>query len=447
MRVALVHDWLTGMRGGEKVLDAICELFPEAPLYTLVWVPGSVSRRIEARPVLTSFAQALPAPARLYRHYLPLYPLAVELFDLDAYDLVISSSHCAVKSIVPAGRAVHVCYCHSPMRYAWDQFDAYFGPRRVGTLASGVLRPVLRRLAKWDAATAGRVDRFLANSQYVAGRIGRYYNRRSTIVYPPVDTEYYSPDGRDPSPSFLIVSALVPYKRLDLAIRACAEVRVPLRIVGTGPEEEALKRLAGPDVEFLGWQSDEQIRQLYRQSTAALLPGTEDFGIVPVEAQACGCPVVAMDAGGARETVIDGVTGVLVADASIEGFAAGLRRTLQTPFDPAAARTNALRFSKARFRESFSQAVAEAIEAKRAQRPDAAGGPPSPQQTARPDAARWPPPPQQADRPDAAGGPPSPQQADRPDAASGPPSPQQADRPDAARWPPPPQQAARENDQ
>ena len=286
LRVALVHDWLTGMRGGEKVLEAICGLFPDAPLYTLVHVPGSVSPAIEARRIVTSVAQRLPNPARFYRHYLPLYPLAVELFDLDGYDLVISSSHCAVKSVVPTGRAVHVCYCHSPMRYAWDQFGAYFGPDQVGPIASRLLRPVMRQLARWDAATVGRVDRFLANSQYVASRIRRYYNRGSTIVYPPVDTDFYTPDGQSGSPSFLIVSALVPYKRVDVAIQACHHVGVPLRIVGTGPERARLQDLAGPDVEFLGWQSDEQIRQLYRQSTAALLPGIEDFGIVPVEAQA-----------------------------------------------------------------------------------------------------------------------------------------------------------------
>jgi glycosyltransferase involved in cell wall biosynthesis len=362
LRVALVHDWLTGMRGGEKVLDAICELFPQAPLYTLVWVPGSVSPRIEARRITTSFAQSLPRPARFYRHYLPLYPLAVELLDLDEYDLVISSSHCAVKSVVPNGRAVHVCYCHSPMRYAWDQFGAYFGPDQVGTTASRLLSPIMRGLARWDAATAGRVDRFLANSQYVAGRIGRYYNRRSTIVYPPVDTDFYTTDRRTGASTFLVVSALAPYKRLDLAIDACRRLGAPLKIVGTGPERARLEAMSGPDVEFLGWQSDTQIRDLYRSSRAALLPGTEDFGIVPVEAQACGCPVVALDAGGARETVVDGVTGVLVPDATGEAFADGLSRALTLPFDADVIRANALRFSRQRFLASFSAAVGEAME-------------------------------------------------------------------------------------
>ena len=366
MRVALVHDWLTGMRGGEKVLDAICELFPDAPLYTLVHVPGSVSPRIEGRRIITSIAQRLPNPGRFYRHYLLLYPLAVRLFDLASYDLVISSSHCAVKSVVTAGPTVHVCYCHSPMRYAWDQFDAYFGPEQVGRVPSAMLRPVMAGLARWDAATAARVDRFLANSQYVAGRIRRYYNRGSTIVYPPVDTDYYTPDGRRSSPSFVIVSALVPYKRLDVAIEACGRVGVPLKIVGTGPERGRLEALAGPDVRFLGWRSDEQIRELYRESTATLLPGVEDFGIAPVEAQACGCPVVALDEGGARETVIDGTTGVLVKEPGAEAFASGLSDVLRTSFDRDAIRANALRFSRQQFFATFNAAVAEALGSKAA---------------------------------------------------------------------------------
>ena len=361
LRVALVHDWLTGMRGGEKVLDAICEIFPEAPLSTLVRVPGTVSTRIESRPVRTSFVQALPRPGRFYRHYLPLYPLAVRQFDFRAYDLVVSSSHCAVKSVIVPPGAVHVCYCHSPMRYAWDQFDAYFGPAQVGAAASRLLRPVMRRLARWDQLTAARVDRFVANSRYVAGRIRRYYNRQSTIVYPPVDTEFYTPQGRTASPAFLIVSALVPYKRLEVAIEACRHLRAPLKIVGIGPEKARLAAVAGPGVEFLGWQSDEQIRELYRTTTATLLPGTEDFGIVPVEAQACGAPVVALNAGGARETVIHGRTGVLVDQPTAAAFADGLQLAARTRFDAATIRTNAERFSRATFIASFKRAVTEAI--------------------------------------------------------------------------------------
>jgi len=365
VRVAIVHDWLTGMRGGEKVLEAIRELYPDATIYTLVQVPGAVSARIERHRIKRSIVQWLPRSAQHYREYLPIFPAAVELFDLDSYDLVISSSHCAAKAVIRRATATHVCYCHSPMRYAWDQFHAYFGPDQVGAIRSRLLRPVMAQLARWDAATAGRVDRFLANSQYVAGRIRRYYNRGSTVVYPPVDTTYYrlpEPAGpRQPESSFLIVSALVPYKRLDVAIDACRQVGMPLRIVGRGPEETRLRSLAGPDVEFLGWRSDDEIRDLYGRARAVLLPGTEDFGMVPVEAQACGAPVVALGVGGACETVVDGITGVLVGDTSSEAFAAGLSRIRRLQLDPAAIRANAERFSRARFLSEFQAAISETV--------------------------------------------------------------------------------------
>jgi glycosyltransferase involved in cell wall biosynthesis len=363
-RVALVHDWLTGMRGGEKVLDAICELYPDAPLYTLVHVPGQVSPRIERRRIVTSAVQRFPAAGRIYRNLLPLFPAAVELFDLDEYDLVVSSSHCAVKSVIRPGGAVHVCYCHSPMRYAWDQFPAYFGPDVVGPLRSRWLRRAMAPLARWDAWTAGRVDRFLANSQYVAGRIRRYYNRRSTVVYPPVDTSFYTPDAERrgaQDAGFLVVSALVPYKRVDVAIASCRRAGARLTVVGRGPEHSRLQQLGGDDVEFCGWLSDEDIRARYRRSTAVLLPGVEDFGMVPVEAQACGTPVVALARGGAAETVIDGVSGVLVDDPSVEAFAEGVRRVASMPIDRDAIRANAVRFSRERFMTEFRAAVDEAV--------------------------------------------------------------------------------------
>jgi glycosyltransferase involved in cell wall biosynthesis len=358
----LVHDWLTGMRGGEKVLEALCTLYPDAPLYTLVHVRGSVSKLIESRRIVTSFVQALPASGRRYRYYLPLFPAAVEWLNLDGYDLIISSSHCAVKSVLRPASAVHVCYCHSPMRYAWDQFDQYFGPRQVGATASRVLRPIMAGLARWDAATAGRVDRYVANSRYVADRIRRYYNRASTVVYPPVDTTFYRPAPiRDADLPFLIVSALVPYKRVDLAIEACQRLGARLDIVGRGPERARLESLAGPGTRFLGWKEDDEIRTLYQQAAAVLLPGTEDFGMVPVEAQACGTPVVALGAGGALETVQPGVTGILASDSSVDSFAAALDECRRTRFDREAIRLNAERFSRERFLEQFPVVVDQAL--------------------------------------------------------------------------------------
>ena len=357
-RVALVHDWLTGMRGGERVLEAICELFPDAARFALLHVQGSVSPAIEARPVRTTFIQRLPGSHRYYRPLLPLFPAAVEQFDLDGFDLIITTSHCVAKSIVKPGRARHLCYCFTPMRYVWDQFPAYFGPDRVGAGASRWLRRGLSAMARWDAATAHRADRYVAISQYVAGRIGRYYNRRASIVYPPVDTSFFQPGPARPRHGCLIVSALVPYKRVDLAVSACALAGVPLRIVGGGPDLARLRGIAGPEVAFLGTLSDEEVRHEYRSAAAFLLPGAEDFGIAPVEAQACGCPVVALAEGGACETVADGETGILVEESSPAAFADAIARIRRRPRDGAAARRQALRFSRERFHAAFRAEVA-----------------------------------------------------------------------------------------
>jgi glycosyltransferase involved in cell wall biosynthesis len=366
LRVALIHDWLTGMRGGEKALEVFCEMFPAADLFTLVHLPGTTSPVIERRTVKGSMIQWLPFAGRLYRQYLPLFPVAVEQFDLDAYDLVISTSHCAAKSVVVTGRARHLCYCLTPMRYAWDQFDAYFGPDRVGTAGNMLLRPVLAGLARWDRATEGRVHRYLAISQYVARRIALYYNRQSTLVYPPVDTDFYTPNPAEPvqhQPKFLVVSALVPYKRVDLAMMAARHAGVGLTVVGNGPERANLERLTGDGIELVGWLADEEIRDLYRSTIATILPGEEDFGIVPVEAQACGRPVVALGRGGALDTVIDGETGVLFGDTTVESLAAGLQRAASIAWDADRIRRHAERFSRTRFVNEIQHIVEDTLSA------------------------------------------------------------------------------------
>jgi glycosyltransferase involved in cell wall biosynthesis len=363
LRVALVHDWLTGMRGGERVLESICRLFPTAPLFTLLHVRSSVSAAIEARPIHTSMIQRLPQAARRYREYLPLFPMAIEQFDLDDADLIISTSHCAAKSVVKTGRAVHLCYCHSPMRYAWDQFNAYFGPERLGRWPSALARHTMAWLARWDRDTAHRVDYYLANSAYVAGRIARYYNRQATVLHPPVDTEFFTPNGAVPGPNFLVVSALVPYKRLDIAVDAATRLGVRLNIVGSGPDEARLRKRAGAGVNFLGTVEGPALRDLYRSARAVLLPGEEDFGIVPVEAMACGRPVIALGTGGATETVVPGLSGVLVGAPGVDAFADAMRDFDAGAFDPAAIRAHADRFGTARFEAAFSQAVDAAIAA------------------------------------------------------------------------------------
>ncbi len=318
LKVALVHDWLTGMRGGEKVLEAIASLFPRAPIYTLLHLRGSVSPELESHPIHTSFLQRAPGIAKHYRRYLPLFPAAIEDFDLSPYELIISSSHCVAKGVIPPPGAEHVCYCHTPMRYAWDQEHAYF-PRRRGLVAR--LRGLaLTALRGWDVASAPRVDRFLANSNFVAERIRRYYGRDAQVLAPPVDTEFFTPAAATSSTAStdatsgeycLVVAALAPYKRVDLAVRACAEASIPLRVVGTGPERERLERISAGTTRFLGHVDGEQLRDLYRGALCLLQPGIEDFGIAPVEALACGTPVVARGQGGVLDIVEDGQHGTL----------------------------------------------------------------------------------------------------------------------------------------
>ena len=302
LRVVLAHDWLTGMRGGEKVLEALCGLFPHAPIYTLLHIKGSVSHVIEGHEIQTSFIQKMPLAAKRYRHYLPLFPLAIEKLKLPACDLVISSSHCVAKAVIPPKGARHVSYLHTPMRYVWDLYDTYFGQGRGG-LAGRVMPWVRPRLQKWDVRTCGRVHHFLANSAHVADRIRRHYNRQAKVIHPPVDTARFKPASKVED-YYLVVSALVPYKRIDLAVKACSAGGRRLKVVGLGPELARLKTLAGPRVEFLGWQPDEALPALYAGARAFLFPGEEDFGITPVESMAAGRPVVALGRGGALETVV-----------------------------------------------------------------------------------------------------------------------------------------------
>lgn len=365
MRVALVHDWLTGMRGGEKVLEQLCRLFPQAEIFTLVHVSGRESPVIARHPIHTAFTQRLPGVARHYRSYLPLFPLAIRQVDLRGFDFVLSCSHCVAKSVIAPRGVRHLCYCLTPMRYAWDQFDAYFGPERVGRLASAALRPVMGALARWDRRTSTRAHRYVAISQYVAARIARYYNRQSSVIYPPVDTTYFTPDASAARGPLLVVSALVPYKRVDTAIAAARAAGLPLDIIGDGPERARLEQLAGGarGIRLLGRQPDAVVRDAYRSATAVLLPGEEDFGIVPVEAQACGRPVVALGRGGACETVRHGETGLLVEDESVEALTGALREVTTRTWDAQRIRTHAEQFGEARFLDEMRRVVDDTLTA------------------------------------------------------------------------------------
>jgi glycosyltransferase involved in cell wall biosynthesis len=368
MKVALVHDWLTGMRGGEKVLECLCEIWPEADLYTLLHVRGQVSPIIEQRRIVTSFVQRLPRAAEWYRYYLPLMPTAIEQFDLRSYDLVLSTSHCVAKGVIVPPHACHISYIHTPMRYVWDLFEEYFGAPRTGRLKRLVISFFANYLRMWDVTSAARVDEFIANSGHVRRRIQRYYARDAVVLHPPVDTARFT--IRAPEDFYLCVSALAPYKRLDLAVEACRRLGRKLKVVGTGQDATRLKPLADAGVELLGWQSDEAVAELYAKCQAFLFPGEEDFGITPVEAQASGRPVIAYGKGGALETVrgldADEPTGVFFESQTVEHVMDAIKmfEANATRFVPERIREHALSFDRAHFRANVKAHV-DAVLARR----------------------------------------------------------------------------------
>ncbi len=359
MKVALVQDWLTGMRGGEKVFEAFCRRFPDAPVYTLVHVPGSVSAEIERHTIHTSFVQSLPGARKSYQRYLPLFPAAIERFDLRGFDLVLSSSHCAAKGVVVHPGTVHLTYCHTPMRYVWSSYEEYFGRDRVGGLAGKILPFIASQLRLWDAVSSARVDSFAANSAHVAKRIRRYYGRDARIIHPWVDIDYYTPAG-EREDFYLVVTALVPYKRIDLVLEAARRLPRPFVIVGDGVERARLMREAPSNVRFLGWLPAEPLREYYRRCRALLFPGEEDFGIVPVEAQATGAPVIGLGRGGLLETVRSPESGVFFAEPTAEALAAAILRFEQMSFDASAIRNGVLRFGPDRFEREVDVWLTEA---------------------------------------------------------------------------------------
>jgi glycosyltransferase involved in cell wall biosynthesis len=355
IKAALVHDWLTGQRGGEKVLEVLAEIFPQAPIYTLFHFKGCQAEIIESRAIRTSFLQGLPFLEKRYRHYLPLFPLAVELFDLGGFDLVVSSSHCVAKGAIPAPDALHVSYIHSPVRYAWNQYFAYFSPERLSFFSRRFIPPVMHRLRVWDVVSAARVDHFIANSANVARRVKKYYRREADVIHPPADVEFFRPAaGAAKDGDFLVVSALVPYKRIDLAIQVFNDSGERLTIVGSGPELGRLRKISRPNITFLAPVPAEELRSLYQKSRALLLPGEEDFGIAAVEAQACGTPVIALGRGGALESVVPGETGLLFPDLTASSLRAALDKFRGMKFNEAAVRSHAEKFSRRSFKQKLS---------------------------------------------------------------------------------------------
>lgn len=359
--VAIVHDWMIQMRGGEKVLEEISRLYPNAPIFTLFCDRSKLSPELAGRVIFTSLLNRLPAIKQLYRWLLPIFPWMIRQFDLSGFEMVISSSHCVAKGVrVPLG-ARHVCYCHTPMRYAWGFEEEYLGnfPGPVRRLA----RKILARLRAWDQATNERVDFFLCNSEHVRERIRRFYGREATVVYPPCDVDALGEAAGPRKDFYLAVSHLVPYKRVDLAVQAFTEAGLPLVVVGTGPLRSRLQAMAGPSVKFAGWVDDGTLKRLYAQARALVFPGVEDFGIVPVEAQAQGCPVIAFAQGGVLESVREydprggRGSGVFFREQSVDALLQAVEAARRIVWDPRAIREGVKRFSRETFRRGLEERI------------------------------------------------------------------------------------------
>lgn len=367
LSVAIVHDWLTGMRGGEKVLEIVCELFPRADLFTLLYNRGTVSQTIASHRIFTSFIDRLPLKKTRYRHYLPLFPTAIERFNFKNYDLILSTSHAVAKGVITPPDTLHISYLHTPMRYVWDMYGEYFGPDKTGCLSRKLIPFFANYLRMWDVTSSNRVDWFLANSQHVGNRIKKYYGRDATVIHPPVDTAQFSV-SRVSGDYYLIVSALVPYKKIDLAVHAFNQLKKPLLVVGSGAQRKKLRRMAEPNIEFIPWQSAEKLLNYYGNCRALIFPGEEDFGIVPVEAMACGKPVIAFAKGGALETVIgyDGenastATGIFFHHQHPDRLVEAVNRFEGIEWNPEFISRHAEQFDRENFKAKISEFIREKV--------------------------------------------------------------------------------------
>lgn len=355
MKIALIHYWLVTMRGGEKVLEELCRLYPQADIFTHVIAPEKISETIRSHKIQTTFISRLPGATRHYQKYLPLMPLALEQLDLRGYDLVISSESGPAKGVITGEDTLHLCYCHTPMRYLWNMYHDY--RESAGSLTRAVMTPSFSYLRQWDYASAARVDHFIANSTTVQRRIAKTYRRTSDVIHPPVAVESFSPMTAEDF--YLYCGQLVPYKRVDLAVQAFNRLGRKLVIVGDGSETARLKRMAGPTITFTGPQPAAELRRLYATCRALIFPGEEDFGIVPVEAMASGRPVIAYDKGGVRDSVRDGRSGILFPEQTAESLEAAVLRfeREESRFIPADIAADAAHFSGARFRDEMAQLV------------------------------------------------------------------------------------------
>jgi len=357
MKVALVHDYLNQMGGAERVVLALHEIFPDAPLYTSIYDPKRVDAAFQKIDVRTTFMQKLPLVKKHHQPFLPLYPFAMERLDLRGYDLVLSSSSAFGKGVITRPETMHICYCHTPMRWCWN-YDEYVERERLGRISRSVLPFLMTGLRVWDQMSATRVDHFIANSPVVADRIQKYYRREAVVIPPPVEASRFTFDPTIvPDEYFLIVSRFMPYKRIDLAIEACNHLQLPLVIIGSGRDENRLKSIAGPTIRFTGRLSDEEVLYYYAHCRAFILPGEEDFGITPLEAQASGRPVIAYGAGGALASVVEGVTGTFFQTQTPESLIAALASFNERIYDPQTIRNHALEFDKPRFHRRILQFI------------------------------------------------------------------------------------------
>jgi glycosyltransferase involved in cell wall biosynthesis len=359
MRLAIVHDYLNQYGGAERVLEVLHELFPAAPIFTSMYDPERLPLHYRQYDIRTSFMQRLPGVSRRHQAYLPCYPVAFESFDFSGYDLVLSNSSAWCKGVITPPETVHVCYCLTPMRWAW-RYQDYVEREGFGRLIRLGLPSVMTALRVWDVSSAQRVDHFLAISRAVASRIRKYYGRPAEVIYPPVETSRFA-TSRPPGSYYLIVSRLVPYKRVDLAVEAFGQLGLPLKIAGDGRDLAELRRRAGPNVEFLGRVTDAEVVELIQGCRAFLFPGEEDFGIAPVEAQAAGRAVVAFGAGGALDTVVDGLTGVHFAEQSAAALGAAVRRLETLALDSAVIAAHAAQFDTTVFRARLARYVEQAV--------------------------------------------------------------------------------------
>lgn len=357
MKVALVHDYLNQYGGAERVLEAFCEIFPEAPIYTLLYNEKKTGYVFQSKKIYTSFLQRVPLVKNHHRSFLMLMPLAVEQFDLSQYDLVLSDSASYAKGVVTALNTRHICYCHTPIRYAWDDSQKYIDEFGYPNFIKKVIPFFMSYIRVWDEQAAARVDYFIANSNFVAGRIAKYYRRAAEVIYPPVKTNLFYISNQKPENYFLMVGRLLPYKQFELAIAAFNKLGWPLKIIGAGPERTQLQKKAKSNIEFLGLVSDDKLKEYYAHCQAFISPQEDDFGIVAVEAMASGRPVIAYHGGGALEFVEEGITGLFFNEQNVDCLTAAMRRFNNSDFNPWLIRSKTLKFDQENFKEKIKNFI------------------------------------------------------------------------------------------